>query len=157
MGQVDVAGVVARIVARYTATSGRKIEVCAPSLFPLIAGDDCRIAQMIENLVSNAIKYSPDASPIRVNLESDSMTVRVSISNSGATIPPEKLATLFRRFSRLRMGGDGDGTRKGTGLGLFISKQLVEMHGGTIGVASNEVDGTTFTIELPRQAEEVEN
>jgi signal transduction histidine kinase len=157
IGQVDVAAVVARTVARYTATSGRVFEVCAPSLFPVIAGDDCRIAQVIENLISNAVKYSPDGSPIRVRLESDSLAVRVSISNQGATIPAEKLASLFRRFSRLRMDGDGEGRRKGTGLGLFISKQIVEMHGGTIRVESNDADGTKFTIELTREIEEVAN
>ncbi|HEY3056244.1 MAG TPA: HAMP domain-containing sensor histidine kinase [Thermoanaerobaculia bacterium] len=150
VGQVDVAGLVGRIVTRYAATSGRKIEVCAPSLFPVIRGDSCRIAQVIENLVSNAIKYSPDATPIRVLLDADPAAVHLSISNGGTMIPPEKLAMLFQRFSRLRVDGDGNGTRKGTGLGLFISKQIVELHGGSINVTSTEAEGTTFTVVLPR-------
>jgi two-component system CheB/CheR fusion protein len=150
IGHVDLAGVVGRIMTRYAATSGRNIEVCAPSLFPIIRGDSCRIAQVVENLVSNAIKYSPDRSPIHVLLDSDPTVVRLSISNGGTMIPPDKLAMLFQRFSRLRVDGDGNGRRKGTGLGLYISKQIVEMHGGKIRVSSTAEEGTTFTIELPR-------
>lgn len=149
LGEVDLPGIVRQVATRYATTSAREIEVCAPLLFPMIRGDSCRIAQVIENLVSNAIKYSPHATPIRISLDADHVAVRFSITNGGTMIPPEELAMLFQRFSRLRMDGDGNGRRKGTGLGLFISKQIVKMHGGSIVVTSTEAEGTTFTIELP--------
>jgi signal transduction histidine kinase len=146
---VDLRAIVTEIVNRYSAMSGRQIEFCVPSSLPHVPGDPARLAQVVENLISNAVKYSPDDSPIRVTLSAEDSTVRVAITNGGKIIPAEKLDQLFRRFSRLRGDGDGNGRRKGTGLGLFISKQIVEMHGGRIRVTSTAEDGTTFEIELP--------
>lgn len=150
VGEVNVAAIVSRIAGRYAATSGREMEVCSGSRVPTVQGDECRLTQVMENLVSNAVKYSPDGTTIRLTLDADDSCVRISISNHGMTIPPEKLAMLFKRFSRLRIDGDGNGRRKGTGLGLYISKQIVEAHGGTIDVTSKEGHGTTFTVSLPR-------
>jgi signal transduction histidine kinase len=147
MESVDLRDVVERIATRYMMTTGRKIGVEVASGFPCIAGDTVRLGQVIENLVSNATKYSPDDTPILISLMCTDSRVTVCVWNNGPRIPPEQLPLIFKRFSRL---GNGCSI-KGTGLGLYISKQIVELHGGTIDVLSSEGQGTCFTIELPRQ------
>lgn len=149
-GQVDLPSIVSRVADQYSAMYGYKIDVCVMSPFPVIAGDSCRLTQVIENLVSNAVKYCGDDEPIRVALEADADFVRMMISNGGMKIPPEKLAILFRPFSRLDNGNGNGNVPKGTGLGLFIARQIVEAHGGNIVVTSEEPEGTTFTVALPR-------
>ncbi|HEU4520416.1 MAG TPA: HAMP domain-containing sensor histidine kinase [Thermoanaerobaculia bacterium] len=149
--RVDLPSLVRGVADQYAVLSGRKIDVCTLSGFPVIAGDALRLRQVIENLISNAVKYCGDDEPIRVAMEADDDVVRVLISNGGMRIPDEKLAMLFRPFSRLdHDNGNGHSLKqKGTGLGLFIARQIVEAHGGRILVASREPEGTTFTIELP--------
>ena len=142
---VDLSALVTRVTDQYAAISGHKVEVCVQSGFPVIYGDPLRLTQVVENLISNAVKYCGDDEPIRVALESEHGTVRIVISNGGMTIPSVKLATLFHPFTRL--------TEKGTGLGLFISRQIVEAHGGRIFVSSQDRVGTTFTVELPARPE----
>lgn len=149
IGPVDLRALIADIVHRYATMSGRRIDLWIPAMLPEIAGDPTRLAQVVENLISNAVKYSPDDSPIRVKVFASDTAVRVAITNGGKIIPAAMLDQLFKRFSRLRGDAEGNGRRKGTGLGLFISKQIVEMHGGSIHVTSTAQDGTTFTFELP--------
>lgn len=149
-GEVDLPSIVSRVADQYSTMSGHKIDLCVLSPFPVIAGDSCRLTQVVENLISNAVKYCGDDAPIRVVLEADTDVVRLMISNGGMRIPPEKLAMLFRPFSRLH--DNGNGAPKGTGLGLFIAREIVEAHGGKIVVESEEPEGTTFTVELPREA-----
>ncbi len=153
MEQVDLLEIVRPIIKKYATMCGREIELHVPSQCGAIDGDPRRLAQVIENVISNAVKYSPESTPICVTVTRDCSAVRVCVCNGGATIPPEKLALLFKRFSRLRMDGEGNGPRNGTGLGLYLSKKIVEMHGGSIRVTSNDADGTTFSIELPAGAE----
>ena len=145
--RVDLKDVVVRIAARYMRTSGRRIDVIAPSNFPCIAGDSVRLGQVIENLVSNATKYSPEDAPIRITLMCTDSRVTVCVWNCGPHIPADQLPRIFKRFSRVPERR----AIKGTGLGLFISRQIVELHGGTIDVLSSEGEGTCFTVELPRQ------
>ncbi|HEY8132654.1 MAG TPA: HAMP domain-containing sensor histidine kinase [Thermoanaerobaculia bacterium] len=148
MDIVNLKEIVETIANRYSTVTGRQIAVAVSSAFPRIAGDGVRLAQVIENLVSNATKYSPEDTPIRVTMDCSASRVTVCVWNNGALIPPEQLPLIFKRFSRL---GNGDGHIKGTGLGLYISKQIVELHGGTIGVLSSAGEGTCFSVELPRQ------
>jgi len=146
---VDLLGVLKPIVNRYAAMSGRDFHVDAPPVCPRVPGDPERLAQVIENVISNAVKYSEDGTPIRVIMSSNCATLMLTIWNRGPTIPAEKLAFLFKRFSRLRIDADGNGRRKGTGLGLYIARKIVQAHGGTIGARSTDGEGTRFTIELP--------
>lgn len=149
MEQLDLRAVVQKIADRYSAVAGRRIEIVAPGEFPCIAGDSVRLGQVIENLVSNATKYSPDETPIRITMLCDDSRVTVCVWNNGPAIPPEQLPLIFKRFSRLKNGCAR--SVKGAGLGLYISKQIVELHGGTIDVFSSEGEGTCFTLALPRQ------
>jgi signal transduction histidine kinase len=121
-----------------------------------LRGDPGRLGQVLLNLAGNAIKFTPDGEvAMRVSLEraqTDRVTLRFSVSDTGIGIPPDRHAELFNKFTQ----GDASTTRKygGTGLGLAISRQLVELMGGMIGVAGREPRGTEFwfTIPLARQA-----
>jgi signal transduction histidine kinase/ActR/RegA family two-component response regulator len=110
--------------------------------------DHTRVKQALINLLSNAIKYNREHGMVEVKCTAISPErVRISIKDSGAGLPPEKLAQLFQPFNRL---GQETGTEEGTGIGLVVTKQLVELMGGTIGVESTVGMGSEFWIELIR-------
>jgi PAS domain S-box-containing protein len=113
---------------------------------PLVAPiDAARVGQVLVNLLSNAIKFTPARGRIGVKVARTGQELVVSITDSGPGIQPEDLPRLFQRFGQL-----DEGKRKGgTGLGLFISKALVEAHGGSIGVDSTPGAGSTFWFTLP--------
>ncbi|HEX5837626.1 MAG TPA: HAMP domain-containing sensor histidine kinase, partial [Anaerolineales bacterium] len=111
---------------------------------PSIHGDGVRLAQVFENLFTNAIKYAPDA-PIVVLLDQVGENVIISFTDQGPGISREALPFIFDRFYRVR----SEKTITGTGLGLYICKQLIEAHRGKIWAESAPGQGTTFFIELP--------
>ncbi len=110
--------------------------------------DRTRVKQVLINLLSNAIKYNCEHETVEVKCAlSTPERIRISIKDSGAGLPPEKLAQLFQPFNRL---GQETGTEEGTGIGLVVTKRLVELMGGTIGVESTVGVGSEFWIELIR-------
>jgi signal transduction histidine kinase/ActR/RegA family two-component response regulator len=110
--------------------------------------DRTRVKQVLINLLSNAIKYNREHGTVEVKCTvSTPERIRISIKDSGAGLPPKKLAQLFQPFNRL---GQENGTEEGTGIGLVVTKQLVELMGGTIGVESTVGVGSEFWIELIR-------
>lgn len=110
--------------------------------------DPDRLAQVLSNLVGNALEHSGGA-PIRVELDgTEPFRVVVRVHNA-TTIPPEEVGSLFEPF---RQGRDSLRTSRGLGLGLYITRSVVEAHGGTIDVESSPGVGTTFTVVLPRRA-----
>jgi signal transduction histidine kinase/ActR/RegA family two-component response regulator len=110
--------------------------------------DHTRVKQALINLLSNAIKYNREQGTVEVACTAISPErVRISIKDSGAGLPPEKLAQLFQPFNRL---GQETGSEEGTGIGLVVTKQLVELMGGTIGVESTVGVGSEFWVELVR-------
>jgi PAS domain S-box-containing protein len=113
-----------------------------------VSADPSRLQQVIWNLVSNAVKFTPKEGEIRVSLERVESQVEIAVTDNGKGIDPELLPTVFERFRQ----GDASTTRKegGLGLGLAIAKQLVELHGGTIvAESSGEGQGSTFRVRLP--------
>jgi PAS domain S-box-containing protein len=111
-----------------------------------VAMDAQRIAQVLLNLVNNAIKFTPPGGTITVTAVSEGVGVRVEVTDTGIGIPAEERPKLFRRFSQLESGLRSGG---GTGLGLNISKAIVEAHHGAIGVTSQPGVGSTFWFTLP--------
>src|SRR5450759_3707569 len=112
--------------------------------------DRTRVKQVLINLLSNAIKYNREHGTVEVKCTASTPErIRISIKDSGAGLPPEKLVQLFQPFNRL---GQETGTEEGTGIGLVVTKQLVELMGGTIGVTSTVGVGSEFWIELVRAA-----
>jgi PAS domain S-box-containing protein len=108
--------------------------------------DRIRLKQVLLNLLSNALKYNQPHGTVEVKCTATSLgLVRISIKDSGIGLPPEQLAQLFQPFNRL---GQEVGDEEGTGLGLVVSKQLIELMGGAIGVESTVGEGSEFWIEL---------
>jgi two-component system cell cycle sensor histidine kinase PleC len=117
----------------------------ARGLAPVVVDPD-RVEQIMSNLLSNAVKYSHRGDAVTVRARSEGANLRVDVVDTGVGIPASALPRLFEKFSQVDRGGRN---RPGTGLGLVISKGLIEAHGGSISVSSTEGDGTTFTFTLP--------
>jgi PAS domain S-box-containing protein len=114
--------------------------------------DPERLAQVVSNLVGNALEHGERQGPIFVRCRDDAEQQVLEISNPGTPIPDHRLATLFDPFRQVGVTRSGRGS--GLGLGLFIVRELVEAHGGQVTVRSTEEEGTTFTVVLPRDARE---
>ena len=110
-----------------------------------VDADRKRVKQVLLNLLSNAVKYNRKHGTIEVKCSTHNERIRISITDHGAGLAPEKIAQLFQPFNRL---GQETGSAEGTGIGLVVAKQLVEMMGGTIGVNSTVGVGSEFWVEL---------
>ncbi|KAA8485318.1 PAS domain S-box-containing protein [Arcticibacter tournemirensis] len=112
----------------------------------VIHGDRERIGQVVTNLISNAIKYSPDASSVSVTTAVEDSTLKIFVTDYGIGIPENEIRSVFGRFYRVQSVRE---SFQGLGLGLFISSQIVERHGGEMGVISKVNEGSTFWFSLP--------
>ncbi len=124
-----------------------RVTVQAPPDLPFIQADEQRLRQIIGNLISNALKYTPEGGNVSIHAEQRGDAVRVAIHDTGIGISPEDQAQIFTRFYRVR-SPETEGI-EGTGLGLAIVKNLVEAHGGQIGLESRLGEGSTFFFTLP--------
>jgi PAS domain S-box-containing protein len=127
-------------------TAGYPIQLLLGPLLPRVCIDKGRIEQVLNNLLSNAAKYGEKGTPIEVTAVRDGDMVRFSVTNRGPGIAPSEIPHLFERFRRAAK----DHGIKGLGLGLYITKGLVEAHGGKIWVESTQGGTTTFTFTLPK-------
>lgn len=150
--QTDVASLLRRIASEIREspdwTDGHKIVLEMPESTTGV-WDAIRIEQALTNLLTNALRYSPDGGDVRVSVRDDGDGVLIEVADDGIGIPDDEHEFLFQPFSRSRL------TRRtidGTGLGLYITAQIVERHGGTIGVQSEPGHGSIFTIALPRDS-----
>ena len=114
---------------------------------PQLRGESARLAQLLDNLVSNAIKFMPSGGRVDVSTTAENGLVRIEVSDTGLGISEDDREHLFERFFRSQTALERQ--IQGTGLGLYISKAIVEAHGGRIGVSSVVGEGTTFVVELP--------
>ncbi|HVT04680.1 MAG TPA: GAF domain-containing sensor histidine kinase [Thermoanaerobaculia bacterium] len=145
----DLSTVVSTMARKYDGRTDHTFTLKIADDLPTVYGDETRLGQVVENLVSNAVKYSPEKTPIQITLWFDASAVYCSVADKGLGVSPEKLPLIFERFYRVEEGG---AEVKGTGLGLFISRQIARMHGGEIRVKSRVGEGSVFTLELPRKA-----
>ena len=153
MEQVDLEKIVWDVASRYSRPTRRQIDVSVTENYPRVLGDALRLTQVLENLLSNATKYSPMETTIRIALSGSDSSLILSVWNDGTAIPADEMPHVFQKFSRGTNMGHADLTTtpiRGHGLGLFISKQIAELHGGSMSVLSEEGSGTTFTVQLPR-------
>lgn len=111
--------------------------------------DAARLRQVVSNLVANAIQYGGEATPVQVFARGEESEVVVTVRNHGCPISSSALPTIFDPFVRASEGATKH--RRGVGLGLYIARQIVLAHGGTIVVTSDDSAGTVFTVSLPRQ------
>lgn len=152
LADVSLPRLAEKIVNRVrTQTTIHHLEISFPPDFPPIFADEERISQVLYNLLTNAVKYSPRGGTIRVGGEVQDKEVVVYVSDEGIGIPKEEQANLFQRFYRV-----DSGLRRqtpGVGLGLYLSRAIIEAHGGRIWVESEAGKGATFYFTLPRIAE----
>src|SRR5947208_15380500 len=113
-----------------------------------MGGDPKLLFQVFSNLVSNAVKYSPSGGPIAISAGIESEQVVVAVEDHGIGIPAKDLDRLFERYYR---GSNVSGI-VGTGVGLYLVKMVVEVHGGEVAVESTEGKGSTFSVRLPVKA-----
>jgi PAS domain S-box-containing protein len=154
-GDVDINEVLTEAMARAGSAAASPIEFKAdldPRL-PIVVGDRDRLIQVVSNLVNNAIKYSPDGGTVTMSTRSEGGYALVSVTDTGLGIPPDEIGHVFERFRRVRSGAAQ--SIPGTGLGLTIVKQIVEMHGGKIWVESAVGHGSGFHFTVPLVAENV--
>jgi signal transduction histidine kinase len=133
--------------ARAHLPSGTTIELAAPESLPRVAADPGQLRQVLDNLLENAVKYSPSGGQIDVTLEPRGDALRFAVRDPGLGIPSGEQRRIFEKFYRL----DPDMSHGvgGTGLGLYICRELVRRVGGKIWVDSREGEGSTFFVELP--------
>lgn len=127
-------------------TQGRLLSVVIPENLPTIAADRNSLSEVFANLVDNAIKYSNEGGSVEVVAAQDGNFVTLSVTDHGIGIPSSVVGHLFSKFYRSHRSRQNV---TGTGLGLYISKAIIESHGGKIGVSSSEGHGSTFRFSVP--------
>lgn len=151
--KVDLASLARDVAAELLEGRGRshEVEVHAEPEHPSTWGDPMALRQVVSNLVENALKYSPEGSKVRVGVFDLSSETLLEVSDDGPGIDAAAIGTIFERFKQMESSRGG-----GFGLGLYIVKNLVDQHRGTIEVASEAGAGTTFRVRLPKRAARLE-
>jgi PAS domain S-box-containing protein len=139
----------------HTAVSDRRFHVSVSDDDKIVVGDRDRLEQVLGNLLENAVKYSPDGSDVTVTVEDRGDGFVTAVCDRGIGIPADELGQVFERFHRGRQVSSTN--YGGLGLGLYITKQIIERHGGSIWVESKEGQGTTFYFSLPATEETASN
>ncbi len=127
-----------------------RLETEIPPGAPFVSGDIALIERVLENLIENAIKYTPAGGRIRLSLVPGPGRIAARVSDTGVGIPEHEIPHIFERFYRVEKSR-GEGT-EGTGLGLAIARRILDLHGSRIAVESKPGDGTSFSFELPTAA-----
>jgi signal transduction histidine kinase len=145
---VDLNTLIARVVEEVQPTLDRHpVELHLPAQTLTVTGDALRLEQVVQNLVQNAAKYSPAGGPITVELAAEDGSARLAVTDRGIGIPAAAIPQLFQRFYR----APNVETHQiaGMGVGLFVVREIVGLHGGAVDVQSTEGAGSTFTVRLP--------
>jgi PAS domain S-box-containing protein len=143
---IDLAEFISTLVRRMAVLGiGRGVEEIIPPDLPPVWADAESLERILANLITNAVKYSPADCPVRLTAEAAGKEVRISVRDCGKGISPEDQPHLFERFFR----GRDAGQKRGIGLGLYITRSLVEAHGGGVWVESEPGKGSVFTFTLP--------
>ncbi|MGH2607339.1 MAG: sensor histidine kinase, partial [Anaerolineales bacterium] len=147
---LDLRGLLSSVLERISlraAEKGVRLENELPS-YPSMVGDGDRLAQVFTNLLDNAVKFTPAGGSVRLRGETSGGWATVHVEDMGPGIPADELSRIFERFYQMdkaRRGGEG----RGVGLGLAISREIVQAHGGRLTAQSRPGEGSRFTVELP--------
>ena len=147
-GDVRLDQLAARVVERFaTQTQKHRLTLNFPPKFPAIQGDETRLRQVLDNLVNNAIKYSPDGGTVEIGGSADDSSVTVYVRDQGVGLSAADQERVFERFFRV----DSALSRRtqGTGLGLYLARAIIEAHGGRMDVESTVGKGSTFSFTIP--------
>ncbi len=144
--RADLAALARQVVAEQQQLTARhRVSFLGPEAL-VVEVDGPRMQRALENLIGNAVKYSPDGGEVSVRLHARDPEVLLSVQDAGIGIPAADLERIFARFER---GANVAGRFAGTGIGLAIARQIVEQHGGTLTVQSEVGKGSTFTLHFP--------
>jgi PAS domain S-box-containing protein len=144
--QVDT--LVQSLVQRWQGISSHQFKAILPPYVPPVAADSGRIEQVLDNLLTNVVRHTPDNTAVEIEIRVDDAELLISAIDHGPGVGVEHLPHLFERFYQVEPRRDGQ--RRGTGLGLFICKWIVEQHGGRIWAELTPGGGTTIRLTLPR-------
>lgn len=143
----DLAPLIADVVHQQRlVTPQAAIDVSGDAAPLTITADPDLVARILRNLVENAVKYSPPGAPVAIAARREAEALRLDVSDRGIGIPADEQSRVFECFYRASSAGP----TRGTGLGLFITRQLVELHGGSIELHSEPGVGSRFTVRLPQ-------
>jgi signal transduction histidine kinase/CheY-like chemotaxis protein len=143
----DVIGQALSLVRERAALHGIELTLEAQEGLGLVTADELRLKQVLLNLLSNAVKFTPDGGSVEVRARRDAGDLVVTVTDTGIGIAPEDQDRIFDSFQQ---GSRSASTTEGTGLGLTLSKQIVELHGGTMWVRSTLGEGSTFGLRIPQ-------
>jgi signal transduction histidine kinase len=148
---IDLPAVAAAAVESTRAVAERKgidLRFFTPTDLPQLHADPTRLTQLLDNLLSNSVKFTSEGGAVTVTIEQYEGAASVAVADTGVGIPEDELGRLFERFFRASTAS----AAQGTGLGLSIVKTIAEAHGGTVSIASELGAGTSFTVKLPLDA-----
>ena len=145
--QTDLVALTSHVIEQLQITTRHEISLSSAAPQINVNMDENRIEQVLYNLISNAIKYSPEGSAVKVELRVDGSEVVCAVSDSGIGIPQGEQGMLFNRF--YRASNASASSISGIGLGLYISSGIIEQHGGRMWVDSQVGHGSSFYFSLP--------
>ena len=145
---LDLGRLIHRVAAQIQSSApDHRITISEQAMMLAVAGDSRRLEQVFQNLFTNAIKYSPAGGVVEIEIAMRDARARISVRDNGMGIPADALPHLFKRFYRVSRASNEQ--ISGSGIGLYIVKEIVANHGGTVEVSSTEDVGSTFTVSLP--------
>jgi len=152
---LDLGALILRVAAPMEEAAPRhQISISAPQEPLVIAGDSIRLEQVFHNLLNNAIKYSPGGGKVAISIAVEKAHALITVHDEGLGIPAAALPHLFKRF--YRASNSMSQQIGGTGIGLYVVKEIVTNHGGTVEVSSTEGLGSSFTVYLPLELNQAE-
>ena len=142
-----IAGAACAVVEPLAGKQGVSLHASIPSDLPELDADPARMKQILYNLLSNAIKFTPAGGAVRISARAYAHEMHIAVEDTGIGIRPEDVPRVFAEFGRIEV--EGERAVEGTGLGLPLTKRLVELHGGSISLESTFGEGSRFTVVLP--------
>jgi signal transduction histidine kinase len=150
MATIELRGLVDELRQQMQPLAAEKeiaLEASVPDELPPLRADRAKLRRVLVNLISNALKFTPRGGRVSVSAAPEGALVRVSVEDTGVGIPEDDVRDIFDKYAQARSRATR--SEKGTGLGLYITRQLVELHGGHIEVHSEVGKGSTFSFTIP--------